>query len=175
MDSRYDLHESGYGVVWIKIMILDFRPKWQSSWLLKKNSCINKFIITRNVLKILMILCPNQMRLFLVSGKTYHLVLMNRAPRTPRRCSCNGLIYDFSAEMQKLQKINTRLEKNAEDWKIKHYNCQQQLILLTESNLKQTEKNQKLEKLCRALQVKYKKYEFFVKCPVLAESIRSKM
>ena len=55
--------------------------------------------------------------------------------------------------MQKLQKINTRLEKNAEDWKIKHYNCQQQLILLTESNLKQTEKNQKLEKLCRALQV----------------------
>ena len=57
--------------------------------------------------------------------------------------------------MQKLQKINTRLEKNAEDWKIKHYNCQQQLILLTESNLKQTEKNQKLEKLCRALQVKF--------------------
>ena len=56
--------------------------------------------------------------------------------------------------MQKLQKINTRLEKNAEDWKIKHYNCQQQLILLTESNLKQTEKNQKLEKLCRALQVR---------------------
>lgn len=60
---------------------------------------------------------------------------------------------NFSAEMQKLQKINSRLEKNAEDWKLKHYNCQQQLILLTESNLKQTEKNQKLEKLCRALQV----------------------
>ena len=61
--------------------------------------------------------------------------------------------------MQKLQKINNRLEKNAEDWKLKHYNCQQQLILLTESNLKQTEKNQKLEKLCRALQVKYKNFQ----------------
>ena len=55
--------------------------------------------------------------------------------------------------MQRLQKINSRLEKNAEEWKLKHHNCQQQLILLTESNLKQTEKNQKLEKLCRALQV----------------------
>ena len=79
-----------------------------------------------------------------------------RVPRTP--CAYHVLIDDFSAEMQKLQKINTRLEKNAEDWKIKHYNCQQQLILLTESNLKQTEKNQKLEKLCRALQVKYGLY-----------------
>ena len=66
--------------------------------------------------------------------------------------------------MQKLQKINSRLEKNAEDWKLKHYNCQQQLILLTESNLKQTEKNQKLEKLCRALQVKIQ--EFIGKRPL---------
>ena len=66
--------------------------------------------------------------------------------------------------MQKLQKINSRLEKNAEDWKLKHYNCQQQLILLTESNLKQTEKNQKLEKLCRALQVKIQ--EFIEKSPL---------
>ena len=65
--------------------------------------------------------------------------------------------------MQKLQKINNRLEKNAEDWKLKHYNCQQQLILLTESNLKQTEKNQKLEKLCRALQVKYNNFQEKVK------------
>lgn len=64
----------------------------------------------------------------------------------------NEAISGFSAEMQKLQRINTRLEKNAEDWKLKHFNCQQQLILLTESNLKQSEKNQKLEKLCRALQ-----------------------
>merc|ERR1719447_1941077 len=64
----------------------------------------------------------------------------------------NEAISGFSAEMQKLQKINGRLEKNAEDWKAKHFNCQQQLILLTENNLKQTEKNQKLEKLCRALQ-----------------------
>ena len=61
-------------------------------------------------------------------------------------------ISSFSSEMQKLQKINGRLEKNAEDWKMKHFKCQQQLIALTESNLKQTEKNEKLEKLCRALQ-----------------------
>ena len=45
-----------------------FRPKWQSSWLLKKNSCINKFIITRSDLKISMILCQSQMKPFPVSG-----------------------------------------------------------------------------------------------------------
>lgn len=64
----------------------------------------------------------------------------------------NEAISGFSSEMQKLQKINARLEKNAEEWKTKHYNCQQQLIALTETNLKATEKNQKLEQLCRALQ-----------------------
>ena len=47
---------------------LYFRPKWQSSWLLKKNSCINKFIITPNDLKISMILCQSQMKPFPVSG-----------------------------------------------------------------------------------------------------------
>ena len=64
----------------------------------------------------------------------------------------NEAITSFSSEMGKLQKVNGRLEKNAEEWKLKHYKCQQQLIALTESNLKQTEKNDKLEKLCRALQ-----------------------
>ena len=39
-----------------------------------------------------------------------------------------------STEMQKLQKVNIRLEKNAEDWKLKHHKCQQQLIALTESS-----------------------------------------
>ena len=159
--SGFSGPDCGHGLsgVWLRPNLnqnFDFRPKWQSSWLQKKNSCISKFIITPNVLKILMIHCPNQMRLFPVSGETYHLILICRAPRTP--CAYHVLIDDFSAEMQKLQKINTRLEKNAEDWKIKHYNCQQQPILLTESNLKQTEKNQKLEKLCRALQVKYGLY-----------------
>ena len=37
--------------------------------------------------------------------------------------------------MQKLQKVNIRLEKNAEDWKLKHHKCQQQLIALTESSV----------------------------------------
>ena len=56
--------------------------------------------------------------------------------------------------MAKLQKINNRLEKTAIEWKQKHQNCQQQLICLTESNLKVNQKNEKLESLCRALQVK---------------------
>ena len=64
----------------------------------------------------------------------------------------NEAITSFSSEMGKLQKVNHRLEKNAEEWKLKHYKCQQQLIVLTESTLKQTEKNDKLENLCRALQ-----------------------
>merc|ERR1739838_593875 len=64
----------------------------------------------------------------------------------------NQAISEFSTEMQKLQKVNIRLEKNAEDWKLKHHKCQQQLIALTESSLIQSEKNDKLEKLCRALQ-----------------------
>ena len=55
--------------------------------------------------------------------------------------------------MQKIQKVNGRLEKSVEEWKLKHNNCQQQLIALTETNLRQNEKNTKLEKLCRALQV----------------------
>ena len=40
-----------------------------------------------------------------------------------------------STEMQKLQKVNIRLEKNAEEWKLKHHKCQQQLIALTESSV----------------------------------------
>ena len=59
----------------------------------------------------------------------------------------------FSNEMQKIQKVNGKLEKAVEEWKLKHNNCQQQLIAITETNMRQTEKNTKLEKLCRALQV----------------------
>ena len=55
--------------------------------------------------------------------------------------------------MSRVQKLNGKLEKTAADWKSKHFNCQQQLICLTESNLKVNQKNDKLEKLCRALQV----------------------
>lgn len=69
----------------------------------------------------------------------------------------NEAISGFSNEMAKLQKINNRLEKTAYDWKQKHHNCQQQLICLTESNLKVNQKNDKLESLCRALQERNKK------------------
>ena len=56
--------------------------------------------------------------------------------------------------MAKLQKINSRLDKSALDWKKKHHHCQAQLLEATETNLKLTQKTKKLESLCRALQVK---------------------
>ena len=57
--------------------------------------------------------------------------------------------------MANLQKINQRLDKSALDWKKKHHHCQAQLLEATESNLKLTQKNNKLESLCRALQVNF--------------------
>ena len=63
--------------------------------------------------------------------------------------------------MAKLQKINSRLDKSALDWKKKHHHCQAQLLEATETNLKLTQKTKKLENLCRALQVKNPKVESY--------------
>jgi len=69
----------------------------------------------------------------------------------------NEAISGFSNEMAKLQKINSRLDKSALDWKKKHHHCQAQLLEATETNLKLTQKTKKLESLCRALQERQKK------------------
>lgn len=62
--------------------------------------------------------------------------------------------------MTKMKKVNERLEKAVLDWKSKHSSAQNQLILATEKTLTQEQdikkKNSaidKLEKLCRALNV----------------------
>ena len=66
-----------------------------------------------------------------------------------------------------MKKINERLEKAVVDWKSKHQSAQNQLIIATEKTLtqgeslkkkedelkKKTAQVEKLEKLCRALQV----------------------
>ena len=61
--------------------------------------------------------------------------------------------YKISNEMSKLQKINGKLEKTCNDWKRKHQDCQQKLIAMHESQLLINQRNEKLESLCRALQV----------------------
>jgi hypothetical protein len=62
--------------------------------------------------------------------------------------------------MTKMKKVNERLEKAVLDWKSKHSSAQNQLILATEKTLtqeqeikKKTSAIEKLEKLCRALNV----------------------
>lgn len=59
-----------------------------------------------------------------------------------------------------MKKVNERLEKAVLDWKSKHSSAQNQLILATEKTLtqeqeikKKTSAIEKLEKLCRALNV----------------------
>ncbi|KAM6960703.1 taxilin beta b [Aplochiton taeniatus] len=71
----------------------------------------------------------------------------------------NGVYASFKQDMEKMSKKMKKLEKESVSWKTRFDNCNKALVeMVTDKTLKEKEielftiKNQKLEKLCRALQ-----------------------